>query len=129
MASNNEFDRIKSQTNYFNPILPYISGEEGLNILINNAAVISSTTAPSNTSTDEITRCFNINVVATHCVTQVFSPLLINAAEFNKDKEVGCSRAFIMNVSSAVGSIANTTSAWNSAYRISKCGKSPFQQK
>jgi len=97
-----------------------VLGDEGLHILINNAAVISSTPAPSSTSTDELMRCFNINVVATHSVTQQFAPLLIKAAEANADKEVGCSRAFIMNVSSAVGSIANTTSAWNSAYRISK---------
>lgn len=97
-----------------------VLGDEGLNILINNAAVVSRTPLPSVTSPEELMSCFNINVAATHSVTQKFSPLLIKAAAAHSDKEVGCSRAFVMNVSSAVGSLANTTSAWASAYRVSK---------
>ena len=38
----------------------------------------------------------------------------------NSSADLGSKRAFCLNISSAVGSIANTTSFWNSAYRISK---------
>jgi len=97
-----------------------VLGEEGLNVLINNAAIVSRKPNVSTTSCDDIMNVFNVNVVATQSVTQKFSPLLIKAAQANADKEVGCSRAFIMNVSSAVGSCANTTSSFAPAYRISK---------
>lgn len=55
----------------------HFAGKEGLNILINNAGVMSGNHIPTATSGEEIMKTFNINVIGTHSVTQTFSPLLI----------------------------------------------------
>ena len=52
------------------------------------------------------------------------------AAELHNGKEIGCSRAFILNVSSQLSSIEKTSATWQNggnstkcAYRTSKAGK------
>lgn len=97
-----------------------IVGDQGINLLVNNAAILVKSEAPSSTSTEDILRNFDVNVVGTHRVTQKFAEFLLKAAEQNPDVEIGANRALCLNISSAVGSVLNTTSPWHSAYRISK---------
>lgn len=97
-------------------------GGKGINVLINNAAILIQSDCVSTTSSESYTEAFNVNVVGTHRVTMKFAPLLYQAAEQCSDNEIGCNRAFCLNVSTAVGSIANTSSPFHSAYRVSKAG-------
>jgi len=95
-------------------------GDQGINLLVNNAAILIQSDCPTSTSTEDISRCFDVNVVGTHRVTLKFAPFLFKAADQNADADIGCNKAFCLNISSAVGSMENTTSSWHSAYRISK---------
>ena len=95
-------------------------GGQGINLLVNNAAILVTSDLPSSTSADDLTKNFDVNVVGTHRVVTKFAPLLYQAAEENHDVEIGCQRALCLNVSSAVGSITNTTSCFHTAYRVSK---------
>lgn len=97
-----------------------IIGDKGINLLVNNAAILIKSDCPTSTSTEDISKNFDVNVVGTHRVTLKFAPLLFKAADQNSSADLGSKRAFCLNVSSAVGSITNTTSPWHSAYRISK---------
>ena len=97
-----------------------ILGDKGINLLVNNAAMAIKTMSPLTTSTEDISKNFEVNVVGTHRVTLKFAPFLFKAAEQNPDAEIGGNKAFCLNVSSAVGSITNTDAAWVPAYRISK---------
>jgi len=97
-----------------------ILGDKGINLLVNNAGMAIKTMSPLTTSTEDISKNFEVNVVGTHRVTLKFAPFLFKAAEQNADAEIGCNKAFCLNVSSAVGSITNTDAAWVPAYRISK---------
>ena len=95
-------------------------GDQGINLLVNNAAVLIQSECPTSTSTEDFSTSFDVNVVGTHRVTVKFSEFLFKAADQNSDVDIGCNRAFCLNVSSSVGSIENTTACWNSAYRVSK---------
>lgn len=95
-------------------------GGRGINLLVNNAAILNQSASPMVTPTDSYLSNFDVNVVGTHRVTQKFSELLYLAAQQNPDKLVGHERAFCLNISSNVGSMENTTSCWHSAYRVSK---------
>ncbi|KAM9351618.1 C-signal-like [Symphorus nematophorus] len=98
-----------------------IVGNEGLNCLINNAAIGLSTDI--NTVTPEaMMRSFRVNSVAPLFVTKAFLPLLQTAAA--QSTGMGIHRAAVINVSSILGSItynwAEGASFKNYSYRTSK---------
>lgn len=93
---------------------------KGINLLVNNAAILVTSDSPSSTSPEDLTKNFDVNVVGTHRVSTKFAPLLYQAAENNATLDVGCERAFCLNISSAVGSMGNTTTYFHTAYRVSK---------
>lgn len=68
-------------------------GDKGLDILVNNAGLTAQSTSAFLGDVDDLTSCFNTNVVAVHRTIKAFLPLLRSS----KDKK-------IINVSSAQGS-------------------------
>lgn len=79
-----------------------ITGSEGLNCLINNAA-IAIVTDINTVSVDAMMKSFHSNTVAPLFVTKAFLPLLQTAAA--QSTGMGIHRAAVINVSSILGSI------------------------
>ncbi|XP_072242664.1 C-signal-like isoform X3 [Leuresthes tenuis] len=95
-----------------------IVGNNGLNCLINNAAIGFSTSINSVTP-EVMMRTFQVNSVAPLFVTKAFLPLLQTAAA--KSIGMGIHRAAVINVSSVLGSIELNCGDFKSyAYRTSK---------
>uniref|UniRef100_A0A3P9KAQ9 Ketoreductase domain-containing protein n=1 Tax=Oryzias latipes TaxID=8090 RepID=A0A3P9KAQ9_ORYLA len=81
----------------------FIVGNQGLNCLINNAAVGSSSSINSVTR-EAMMRAFQVNSVAPLFVTKAFLPLLQTAAV--RSTGMGVHRAAVVNISSILGSIS-----------------------
>ncbi|KAL2093647.1 hypothetical protein ACEWY4_010959 [Coilia grayii] len=81
-----------------------IVGTEGLNCLINNAAINISTDLNTVTG-DAMMKTFESNAVAPLLVTKAFLPQLQAAAAAQKTTGMGVHRAAVINVSSTLGSI------------------------
>ncbi|XP_068595774.1 C-signal-like [Brachionichthys hirsutus] len=107
------------------------AGADGLNVLVNNAA-INKPAAPaplSSTGKKDMMEVYETNVVGPFLLSKMFLPLLQRAAERRpSDESVGnkmsCRRSAIINVSSFISSIEkcpeNFTIAQMYPYRISK---------
>ncbi|XP_061449996.1 C-signal-like [Rhineura floridana] len=81
----------------------------GLNLLINNAAIMPPSTLESVTQEDMLS-VYHINTVGPMLVTKAFLPLLKAAAERRKGTGLSCSRAAVINVSTIGSSIGNPPS-------------------
>uniref|UniRef100_A0A8D2IU44 C-factor-like n=1 Tax=Varanus komodoensis TaxID=61221 RepID=A0A8D2IU44_VARKO len=94
----------------------------GLNLLINNAAIIKSGTVES-TTPEDMTEVYKTNVIGPLLMSQAFLPLLRKAAKESPQGGMSCSKAAIVNISSTAGSI-ETVLVWHNgqiiAYRCSK---------
>ncbi|NXD39210.1 H17B6 dehydrogenase, partial [Copsychus sechellarum] len=97
-------------------------GSAGLNLLINN----TSTTRPSTLATEtaeNMSLVYTTNTIGPLQTSQAFLPLLRKAAEAGGQREMSCSRAAIINISSILGSI-EVAEAWEErqdiCYRCSK---------
>ncbi|XP_056383273.1 C-factor-like [Hyla sarda] len=96
----------------------------GLNLLINNAGVMSRINLDK-VDADDMIDTFKTNVVGPMQVSQAFYPLLKKAAENNAHEPLTCKRAALVNISSVLGSIERTSVTFDFAkqvisYRISK---------
>ncbi|XP_075044897.1 C-signal-like [Mixophyes fleayi] len=96
----------------------------GLNLLINNAGIMSRLDF-QNTNADDMINVFKTNVVGPMQVSQAFYPLLQKSAADNAQEALGCRRAALVNVSSLLGSIDRTSVTFDVskqviAYRVSK---------
>ncbi|XP_073514423.1 C-signal-like [Phyllobates terribilis] len=101
----------------------YLNGS-GLNLLINNAGVMSNENLDK-VDADEMIDTFKTNVVGPLQVSQAFYPLLKKSAEENAEKPLGCMKAAVVNVSSLLGSIERTPLIFQPekqviSYRVSK---------
>ncbi|CAO3697837.1 unnamed protein product [Rhizopus stolonifer] len=85
----------------------------GIDVLINNAGIYVSGKNIEDISKDELFKAFETNVTGVTEVTNSLLPLFRKRGPDHVKK--------ILNISSAVGSISNTTASGGSAYRISKC--------
>ena len=97
-----------------------IVGDEGLNLLINNAAIMRHGKGSLGCTEAELTETLNVNVTGIHSVTRKFHPLLKMGAAFQKHIPHSCARAAVLNISSELGSIQNTKNSFTTAYRVSK---------
>ncbi|TKR62977.1 hypothetical protein L596_026869 [Steinernema carpocapsae] len=124
---------IKASVNEVSKIV----GNQGLNLLINNAGISEGTFeagSPSSflgASQGSYMSHFNINSVAPVLITKEFLPLLTQASNSFSEKDVfSIHRAAVLNISSMLGSIeANTTGSANIknlAYRMSKSALNQF---
>ncbi|XP_030059506.1 uncharacterized protein LOC115470454 [Microcaecilia unicolor] len=76
----------------------------GLNVLINNAGIMTETTLESVDDKD-LLNVFTTNVVGPMLVTKAFLPLLMKAAEENSQAHMNWTRAAMINMSTILGSI------------------------
>uniref|UniRef100_UPI0037E75519 C-signal-like n=1 Tax=Semicossyphus pulcher TaxID=241346 RepID=UPI0037E75519 len=100
-------------------------GDEGLNLLINNAGTISKSTLHDSTAED-MQNIFNVNVIGPMNVMKEFLPLLRVAKEASKMSGMSCSKAAVIGISSVLGSMEMAKLSYSSfpalPYRISKAG-------
>ncbi|KAK2833335.1 hypothetical protein Q5P01_017224 [Channa striata] len=100
-----------------------VVGAGGLNLLINNAGILSrdnlQTTTPEN-----MQNTFNINALAPLVITQEFTPLLRTAAKASVIPGMSCRKAAVINISAFLASFESVKSTYNFlpalSYRISK---------
>ena len=98
-----------------------VGAENGLNLLINNAGIL-----PSMKTLDEMTPDVMLEAYATNCIapillTRAFLPLLKTAAEeASTDKKMTTDAACVVEMSTAVASIAENERGGNYPYRCSK---------
>ncbi|XP_027759874.1 uncharacterized protein LOC114068159 [Empidonax traillii] len=97
-------------------------GGSGLNLLINNAGILKTTTL-ENETLKGTTEVYTTNTVGPLLMGQAFLPLLKKAAQGSPGSGLSCSKAAIVNMSSAAGSITNPF-VWElmhvTSYRCSK---------
>ncbi|NWV36161.1 H17B6 dehydrogenase, partial [Grantiella picta] len=97
-------------------------GSAGLNLLINNAGTTRRSTLATETA-ENMSLVYTTNTIGPLQTSQAFLPLLQEAAEAEGQREMSCSRAAIINISSVLGSI-EVAQAWEErqdvCYRCSK---------
>ncbi|KAM4894258.1 C-signal-like isoform 1-T1 [Sylvia borin] len=79
-------------------------GGSGLNLLINNAALLKLSTLDTETL-EYMREVYTINTIGPLLVGQAFLPLLKKAAQGSPGSGLSCSKAAIVNISSSAGSI------------------------
>jgi len=97
-----------------------VVGDEGLNLLINNAGVLPQNRDLQAVTPQDMRDAFETNCIAPLFLSKAFLPLLKKAAAVNSDAGMGVSKAAIIQMSTAVASIAENTSGGTYAYRCSK---------
>ncbi|XP_076036791.1 C-signal-like [Oratosquilla oratoria] len=91
------------------------TGSEGLNLLINNGGIMEKKPGrlfgiPLEELDVEVFRdVLDVNTTGPLYLVKAFLPLLKKAAEYNKSKPVGISRAGVVNVSSIYGTMGGFT--------------------
>ncbi|NXB76345.1 H17B6 dehydrogenase, partial [Donacobius atricapilla] len=97
-------------------------GSAGLNLLVNNTSTTRRSTLATETA-ENMSLVYTTNTIGPLQTSQAFLPLLKEAAEAEGQREMSCSRAAIINISSILGSI-EVTEAWEErqdiCYRCSK---------
>ncbi|KFM63948.1 C-factor, partial [Stegodyphus mimosarum] len=100
-------------------------GDDGLNLLINNAGICQVQAFP-NVSTENLLQHFTTNTVGPVMVLQELYPSLLKAASRqDANSGMGVNRAMVLNISSLAGSITRTGKEFvrdivASGYKISK---------
>ncbi|NXY34894.1 H17B6 dehydrogenase, partial [Pomatorhinus ruficollis] len=97
-------------------------GSAGLNLLVNNTSTTRRSTLATETA-ENMSLVYTTNTIGPLQISQAFLPLLKEAAEAEGQREMSCSRAAIINISSILGSI-EVAEAWEErqdiCYRCSK---------
>lgn len=97
-----------------------IVGDEGLNVLFNNAGYSPKSTRIQFVKADQLAETFAVNTIGPIMLTKALIPLLKKASLSNKSKPAGCEKAAIINMTSILGSIALNDNGGVYAYRCSK---------
>lgn len=87
--------------------------DKGLNLLINNAGYASKPTRLNFVKSEDMETTFRVNVVAPVILTKAMVPLL-------KKSSTATTPAWVVNMSSTLGSIADNRDGGWYAYRASK---------
>ncbi|XP_065589456.1 C-signal-like [Cyrtonyx montezumae] len=94
----------------------------GLNLLINNAALLKVNTLDTETLKD-MSEVYTTNTISPLLLSQAFLPLLKKAAQGSPGSGLSCSKAAIVNISSSAGSIKEVF-LWESEQFVSyRCSK------
>lgn len=99
-----------------------IVGEEGLNVLINNAGQYNKGDLASVTP-EGMRSDYELNAIAPLMLSRAFQPLLKKAASASTIPSLDCSKAAIINITSKMGSIDDNTSGGSYTYRSSKAAQ------
>ncbi|CAL9693197.1 unnamed protein product [Knipowitschia caucasica] len=96
---------------------------KGLNIIINNAGILTHSTVADSTPED-MASCFNTNVIGPMRVIQEFLPHLRTAAKDSGMSGMHCRKAAVVNISSSLGSVQSALQSYEGfkavPYRVSK---------
>ena len=104
-----------------------IVGDEGLNVLVNNAATLKEETSLEKVTIDDMMKHFRINSVGPMLMTQAMLPHLRRAADLNSSMEMSWCRAAIFHISSYSGSVTTPEPLWRMyAYKASKAALNMF---
>lgn len=95
-------------------------GESGLNLLINNSGLLPQNRDLQAVTPADMVAAFQTNCVAPLLLGRALLPLLLRAAEQGPGPELGVTRAAIVQMSTAVASIAENSGGGLYAYRCSK---------
>ncbi|XP_056609037.1 C-factor-like [Triplophysa dalaica] len=100
-------------------------GKNGLNLLVNNAAVLAHGTMQSTTD-QEMRDAFNTNLMGPFTVTKEYLPYLRAAAKASDRSGMSCDKAAIINISAGLGSMTQMLSLYSHfptfSYSVSKSG-------
>ncbi|XP_074737728.1 C-signal-like [Strix uralensis] len=97
-------------------------GGSGLNLLINNAAIMKPISL-DNETLEDMTQVYTTNTIGPLLLGQAFLPLLKKAAQGSLSSALSCSKAAIINMSSSGGSIEEVY-LWNYGQAVSyRCSK------
>lgn len=110
-------------TNSFDGVALNISkivGDDGLNVLINNAAVTTKFTKLNLVKEEQLMENLAVNTIAPIMLTKSIHPLLKIASQRNSGKPMGVERAAVVNMSSVLGSITQNDQGGFYPYRCSK---------
>ncbi|GBP63589.1 C-factor [Eumeta japonica] len=110
-------------TEFFDEAVSKISevvGDDGLNVLINNAGVATKYTKLGLVKTEQMIDNLMVNTVAPIMLTKSLLPLLKQASVKNDEKPMSTERAAVINMSSILGSIAQNDQGGFYPYRCSK---------
>jgi len=97
-----------------------IIGEEGLNVLFNNAGSSPKSTRIQFVKAEQLTETFLVNTIGPILLTKALIPQLKKAALINRDKPMGSDKAAVVNMTSVLGSIALNNDGGLYPYRCSK---------
>ncbi|RCN52314.1 oxidoreductase, short chain dehydrogenase/reductase family protein [Ancylostoma caninum] len=82
-----------------------VVGNDGLNLLLNNAGVLTPYFTTGEINRETLMKSINTNAIGPLIVSQTFLPLLKKASAHQSGDYWGCDRAAIVNISSFWGSI------------------------
>ncbi|XP_065155964.1 C-signal [Atheta coriaria] len=111
-----EFDKHKQ----FATEVQKIVGDDGLNVLFNNAGTSPKYTRLPFVKPEQLMDTFRTNTVAPIILAKTLLPFLKQAAQKNISLPMGVQRAAIVNMSSILGSIQNNQDGGLYPYRCSK---------
>ncbi|XP_048025514.1 C-factor-like isoform X2 [Megalobrama amblycephala] len=100
-------------------------GKNGLNLLVNNAAIVASGTIQTS-SVEDMKNTFNTNVIGPLLITREYLPYLRTAAKASGTPGMSCNKAAVINISTLGGSISRMPSMYEQfpllPYYVSKAG-------
>ena len=103
--------------------LPLVLGDDGrIDLLLNNAGVLHSGERFGHVEQAMLDDSLRTNAIGPFLLAQALVPLLCDVAPGHAD-DTGSPRTVIANISSQLGSIANTTRFGTSSYAISKAAQ------
>uniref|UniRef100_A0A8C6TT10 Zgc:92161 n=1 Tax=Neogobius melanostomus TaxID=47308 RepID=A0A8C6TT10_9GOBI len=98
-------------------------GDKGLNLIINNAAILVHS-GITDTTPEDMASSFNTNVIGPMSIIQEFLPYLQAAAKDSGLPGMSCRKAAVVSISSTLGSIESTPQSYEHfktvPYRVSK---------
>jgi len=99
-----------------------VVGDAGLNLLINNSGVLPQNRDLHSVTPEDMMEAYMTNCVAPQFLARAFLPLLHKAAALKAGPSLCVDKAAIVQMSTAVASIAENTGGGLYAYRCSKAG-------
>ncbi|XP_071446971.1 C-signal [Hetaerina americana] len=102
-----------------------IVGEDGLNVLVNNAGISSKFSRLQYVKAEQLEEHFLVNTIAPAMLTKALLPL-IKAAATRSTSTPGASKGVVVNMSSILGSISSNTTGGLYPYRASKSALNAF---
>jgi len=99
-------------------------GDAGLSLLINNAGFLPRRTGLDDVTPDDLRQAFEINCVAPLFLARLLLPLVKRAAKANSEEPLSVSKAAIIQMSTAVASIAENDSGSRTGGYAYRCSKS-----